>query len=38
MLDFVRGIVESVPDLGEEEETAPAEPKPKRRRCQSHAS
>ncbi len=37
MLDFLKGAVDGVPDLGEEEEPAPAEAKPKRRRYSSHA-
>ena len=32
MLDFLKGIVESVPDHGNEEEAAPQEKQPKRRR------
>ena len=32
MLDFLKGIVESVPDHGTEEEAAPQEKQPKRRR------
>lgn len=32
MLDFLKGIVEGIPDLGPEEEAPPPDTKPKRRR------
>lgn len=34
MLSFLKGLMEGVPDLGDDEEAAPAEPKARKRRCE----
>ena len=34
MLSFLKGLMEGVPDLGDDEEAAQAEPKARKRRCE----
>ena len=37
-MSFLKGLMEGVPDLGDDEEAAPAEPKAKKRRFEVSAS